>query len=116
VLSQKKDTNENKNRRDYATEKWEEEIREAVAKKRAAAGNVKLSKADQAAVNAQLAREAEVRTRIAGVQARMLRGLEVVAALTASNAVRVEREVGEMAQILLASALAVSFWTEEHSK
>lgn len=36
----------------------------------------------------------------------MIRGLEVVAALTASNAVRVEREVGELAQILLASAFS----------
>lgn len=40
------------------------------------------------------------------MQSRLRTGLEVVAALTASNAERVEREVGEMAQILLASAFS----------
>lgn len=57
-------------------------------------------------MNAQLAKEAEVRTKISAVQARMKRGLEVVYALTASNAERVEREVGELAQILLSSAFS----------
>lgn len=106
VLATKKDTVEDKNRRDYATEKWEAEVRDSLAKKRAAAGTAKLSKADQAAVNAQLAKEGEVRQRIAQVQAKMKRGLEVVAALVASNAERVEREVGILAKNLLATAFA----------
>lgn len=101
MLSTKKDAPENKNRKDYATEKWEQEVRESLKKK--AATNVKLNKADQAAVNAQLAKEAAVRARVASVQARLSRGVDLVAALVASNAEMMERHVGELATLLLNS-------------
>ena len=81
-------------------------MRDSLAKKRAASGSAKLSKADQAAVSAQLAKEAEVRSRISAVQAKLQRGMQVVRALVASNASQVEREVGTLAKALLASVFA----------
>jgi urease gamma subunit len=105
-LAVKKDSAENKNRRDYATEKWEAEVRASLAQKRAATG-AKLSKADQAAVDAQRAKEAIIRGQIAAVQARMKRGLEIIAALVASNAERVKAEVGMLAKVLLATGFGV---------
>lgn len=103
MLSTKKDAVENKNRKDYATEKWEQEVRESLAKKKAAQPGAKLSKADQAAVAAQMAKEAEVRQKISDVQARLKRGIELVSALVSSNAEAVERHVGDMAEMMLQS-------------
>jgi hypothetical protein len=73
VLAPKKDAVENKNRKDYATEKWEQEVRASLAKKKTAS-TANLSKADKAAVSAQLAREAAVRNQIVVVQAKLKRG------------------------------------------
>ncbi|WWD15877.1 hypothetical protein CI109_100301 [Kwoniella shandongensis] len=103
VLTTKKEAVENKNRKDYATEKWEQEIRESLAKKKAANPNAKLSKQDQALVNAQLAKEAEVRAQIVKVQGQLRRGIELVAALTAASSAEVEKHVGTMAKALLDS-------------
>lgn len=78
-------------------------MRESLAKKKPAAN---LSKADRAAVNAQLAKEAAVRERIAVVQAKLQRGVELVQALVASSAEAMEKHVGELAQLLLGSVFA----------
>ena len=96
---------ENKNRKDYATEKWEQEVRESLQKKKPAT-LANLSKADRAAVNAQLAKEAAVRSQIAIVQARLTRGVELVRSLVASNAEAMEKHVGELARLLLNSVFA----------
>jgi hypothetical protein len=104
VLSAKNETVENKKRKDYATEKWEQEVREALAKKKSFNSRGKLSKADQAAVLAQLAKEADVRRQIATLQAKLSRGIELVAALVTSNAEAVGRHVGDLAKALLESA------------
>ncbi|KAK8869849.1 hypothetical protein IAR55_000417 [Kwoniella newhampshirensis] len=103
VLTTRKEAVENKNRKDYATEKWEQEIRESLAKKKAANPNAKLSKQDQALVNAQLAKEAEVRAQIVKVQGHLRRGIEMVAALTAASSADVQRHVGTLAKALLDS-------------
>ena len=100
VLSPKKDVVENKNRKDYATEKWEQEVRESLAKKKTTS-TANLSKADKAAVQAQLAKEAAVRQQIVVVQAKLRRGVELVSSLVNSNAEAMERYVGELAKLLL---------------
>lgn len=94
---------ENKNRKDYATEKWEEEIREAVAKKKATRPGAKLSKQDQALVNAQMAKEAEIRTQITTTQASLRRGVELVRSLVAANSEAVSKHLRIMSDCLLAS-------------
>jgi len=106
VLAPKKDAVENKNRKDYATEKWEQEVRDSLSKKKTTT-NVKLSKADQAAVAAQMAKEAGIRQQIIEVQARLRRGVELVRSLVASNAEAMERHVGELAKMLLHSVFGV---------
>jgi hypothetical protein len=50
-----------------------------------------------------MAKEAEVRQKIADVQARLKRGIELVSALVSSNAEAVERHVGDMAEMMLQS-------------
>ncbi|WRT67086.1 uncharacterized protein IL334_004052 [Kwoniella shivajii] len=108
VLNQKKDTGaENKNRKDYATEKWEQEIRESLAKKKTTQVGAKLSKQDQALVNAQLAKEAETRSQIAKVQGQLNRGVEMVSALTKSLSEDSRTHVDEIAKLLLASVFSV---------
>jgi hypothetical protein len=104
VLAPKKDSNENKNSKNYATEKWEQEIRDSIAAKKASSGSTaKLSKADQALVAAQKTKEAETRTRIATTQARLLRGVELIKCLVASNSETVARHLRVMAECMLAS-------------
>ncbi|WVR05268.1 hypothetical protein IAU60_002280 [Kwoniella sp. DSM 27419] len=107
VLNQKKDTGtENKNSKNYATEKWEQEVRESLAKKKTTQVGAKLSKQDQALVNAQMAKEAETRKAIATVQGQLQRGVELVAALTASLSGEVNRHIDELASGLLASVFS----------
>ena len=103
VLTPKKNAVEDKNRKDYATEKWEQEVRESLSKKKAAITGANLSKADKAAVAAQLAKEAGVRAQIVIVQARLRRGVELVSSLISSNAEAMERHLGDLARMMLES-------------
>ncbi|KAL1405501.1 translational activator of GCN4 [Vanrija albida] len=103
VLSPKKDVAENKNRKNYADEKWEQEVREQLAKKKTTTIGANLSKQDRAAVNAQLAKEAGIRQQISSLQARLFRGLELVAALAESQITAVENQLGTLAHLLISS-------------
>nr|ODN81184.1 50S small subunit ribosomal protein L19 [Cryptococcus depauperatus CBS 7841] len=104
VLNQRKSSIiENRNRKDYATEKWEQEVREALAKKRAAIQGHKLNKQEQALVSAQLLKEKEIKDRMWKLQARLIRGTEIVAALAKTETGEVGKYVGEMATCLLRS-------------
>lgn len=103
VLSKKSDQVENKNRKDYAVEKWEQEVREQLAKKKATTPGANLSKQDKALVAAQLRKEADVREEIALEQARLKRGLELVSSLAASGVSAVESQLGTLAHLLLSS-------------
>ncbi|WVQ78061.1 hypothetical protein IAT38_000142 [Cryptococcus sp. DSM 104549] len=110
VLTTKKDSGvENKNRKDYATEKWEQEVRESLAKKKAASAGpgAKLSKQDQALVSAQLKKEAATREQIARVQGQLKRGVELVAALGKTGSADVARWVGVMAKAMLDSVFGM---------
>jgi hypothetical protein len=102
VLTTKKEVNENQNRKDYATDKWEQEVRDSLAKKKSATAVV-LSKADKALVAAQLVKEADIRTRIAVEQAKLRRGIELVASLADSKSPDVYKHVQLMARMLLGS-------------
>ncbi|WVF72242.1 hypothetical protein IAT40_007054 [Kwoniella sp. CBS 6097] len=107
ILNAKKDSApENKNSKNYHTEKWEQEVRESLAKKKATQVGAKLSKADQALVNGQLAKEAETRKQITIVQGQLKRGVELVAALTKASSEEVAKHVDELATALLASAFS----------
>lgn len=114
MLAPKKDKNENKNRKDYADEKWEQEVRESIAKKKSSGPSAKLSRPDQLLVTAQMAKEAETRAHISRVQACLYRGIELVRSLVASNSEAVSKHLRVMAEALLNSAFGPgSFLVDE---
>ncbi|KAL1923463.1 uncharacterized protein VTP21DRAFT_8443 [Calcarisporiella thermophila] len=73
---------EDPNRRGYATEKWERELRENIAKKKQQSTTVKLSKEEQAIVDAQLAKESSIRHQVQTVHDKFLRGLDLIRSMT----------------------------------
>ncbi|PWY99964.1 ARM repeat-containing protein [Testicularia cyperi] len=85
VLSAKKDDgNVDKNRKDAKIEQWEAELRESIAKKKAAQ-NKTLTKEQRAAVNAQSKVEAQVRARVEEVRTRYVRSLRTISSLVAAR-------------------------------
>ena len=66
-------------------DKWDAEVRASLAAKKQQAAPRKLSKQEQAAVDAQLAKEAEVRARVAAEVTRMSHALRRVRALVAAR-------------------------------
>lgn len=66
--------------KDYDTLKWEEELRAQIAQKKGQ--TKKLTADEQAKVNAQLKKESEIRTLVAGLDARLRRGIGIIGALS----------------------------------
>jgi CRISPR/Cas system-associated protein Cas7 (RAMP superfamily) len=64
-----------------AIDKWDQETRAALAKKKAAQGAPALSKAERALVDAQLAKEAEIRARVQDALARVHEALRIIRSL-----------------------------------
>ncbi|KAI1178029.1 armadillo-type protein [Nemania sp. FL0916] len=79
VLAKKAPAIPNKNTRDYDTLKWEEDLRNQLAQKKGL--QKKLTADEQAKVNAQLKKEAEIRHSIQQVEARIMRGLGIIQSL-----------------------------------
>lgn len=71
---------ENKNQKDYDVLKWEEQIRSQLARKKGAPQK-KLTPDQQAKVNAQLAYETALRTRLRSVSSKLRRGAKFVESL-----------------------------------
>lgn len=84
--------------------KWEADIRNSLASKKAAT-TVTLSKQDQALVKAQLVKEAAVRQRVEGVKKDLMRGLKIVRSLASSNAQEFRSYISTVASLLLEGAL-----------
>lgn len=81
VLGQQTDAiRENKNQKDYDVLKWEEEMRQQLAKKRGAPQK-KLTAEQQAKLDAQLAHEVEVRNRVKSISAKLRRGAKFIEGL-----------------------------------
>ncbi|KAI1345881.1 armadillo-type protein [Xylaria sp. FL0043] len=79
VLAKKSQTVPNKNTKDYDTLKWEEELRNQLAQKKGL--QKKLTADEQAKVNAQLKKEAEIRHSVQQVEARLMRGIGIIQSL-----------------------------------
>ncbi|KAI0407760.1 armadillo-type protein [Xylaria palmicola] len=79
VLAKKSQTVPNKNTKDYDTLKWEEDLRNQLAQKKGL--QKKLTADEQAKVNAQLKKEAEIRRSVQQVQARLMRGIGIIQSL-----------------------------------
>lgn len=79
-------------------DKWDAEVRASIAAKKAASGPQTLSKQDQAAVDAQLATEREIRAHVDTTRARMSRALQRVASVTQARTDAVDAYVYPLTQ------------------
>ena len=84
--------------------RWEADIRNSLANKKAAA-TTKLSKQDQALVDAQLEKENAVRQRVTHVKANLLRGLQLIRSLVSSDVQEFRFYISTVASFLLDGAL-----------
>ncbi|KAJ7606190.1 armadillo-type protein [Mycena polygramma] len=91
--------------KDFEIARWEAEVRTAVESKKKAAAGAALTKAQQASLHAQLAREAVVRQRVDGVKAQLLRGLAFVRSLVAAGVPEFHMYISSVAGLLLDGAL-----------
>ena len=82
----------------YADAKWEAEVRQKLNSKKTQA---KLSKQDQALVNEQLLKEAEIRKYVSGIQAKLEHGLELVHSLSSANVTEFRAYAPQVASIIL---------------
>ncbi|EJT96915.1 ARM repeat-containing protein [Dacryopinax primogenitus] len=105
VLAAKKPVVADKNRKDYAIEKWEQELRQSVAAKKAGK-TVTLSKQDQALVDAQLAKESEIRNSINRLQRQAERGLALVRSLVQGDNETFHQQLYSVVNLLLAGVLS----------
>jgi len=101
VLSQKPPSQvpEKGNTKDYEILKWEEELREQVAKK--TGQQKKLTADDQAKVKAQLAKETEIRKRVQAIEARLQRGIGIISSLANGPPTDAETWIGPAVQCLI---------------
>lgn len=90
VLNNGKVKQEDKNSRDYETRKWEEELKQELAKKKAPVR--KLTKDEQLAVNEQLAKESSIRKEVQSVVDNTIKAIEVIEELV-ENAKQVENGI-----------------------
>ncbi|OZJ04029.1 hypothetical protein BZG36_03770 [Bifiguratus adelaidae] len=97
----KNKTVEDKNAKDYAERKWAQETREALAKKKGVTLEKKLTKEEQATVNAQLAKEKAVRERVASVSEKVHQSLDLIRALSRGNHDYMAEQLVTLVQLVL---------------
>ena len=88
----------NKKGKGYADAKWEAEVRQKLSAKKS---QVTLSKQDQALVNGQLRKEAEIRKHVAEIRAKLEHGLELVHSLSSASVAEFRAHAPQIASILL---------------
>ena len=101
VLSNKKTEALDRKGKGYADAKWEAEVRQKLNAKKT---QVTLSKQDQALVNEQLQKEAEIRKRVSEVLAKLEHGLGLVHSLTSANVEEFRAHAPQIDTILLRNA------------
>ncbi|KAF2173884.1 hypothetical protein M409DRAFT_16153 [Zasmidium cellare ATCC 36951] len=84
--------------KDYDTLKWEEELRAQIAAKKGQ--TKKLTADEQSKVNAQLKKEAEIRSTVAEVDARLRRGIGFITALAIGPPTEAETWFGPAVKLL----------------
>ena len=101
VLANKKPEALNKKGKGYADAKWEAEVRQKLNAKKT---QVTLSKQDQALINEQLLKEAEIRKHVSSIRAKLEHGLELVHSLSSANVAEFRVHAPQIASILLLNA------------
>ena len=104
VLSSKKSDVGPTKGKDAEIARWEADIRNSLASKKATATTT-LSKQDQALLGAQLEKESAVRQRVARVKTNLLRGLQFIRSLVSSGVQDFRLYISTVASLLLDGAL-----------
>jgi hypothetical protein len=104
VLANKKDALIEKKGKNADIEKWEAELRKSLANKKTNT-STPMSKQDRALVDAQLAKEAQIRSRVAAVHRNLVDGLALLRSLIAAGVEDFRPHVWPMAALLLDGVL-----------
>jgi hypothetical protein len=104
-LSQKKEAVLNKNSKTYAQDKWDQEVRESIAKKKAGSTGGTLSKQDQALVHTQTEKENAVRAKMLELQSQFSQGLDTFRALLNGRTEVFDNHLEQILGIVIASAV-----------
>lgn len=103
VLANRKEASVEKGK-DSELRKWEAELRKSLSiKKPANASN--LSKQDKALVDAQLAKESQIRAKVMAVKAKLERGLHLVRSIVAANPQDFHPLIPSVTSLLIAGAI-----------
>lgn len=86
-----------------AEAKWDAEVRKSLANKKA--GPATLTKQQQALVQAQLEKEAQVRQRVDGIKSRLERGLRLVGSVVDAKVDELKLYVSVIQDMLISGAL-----------
>lgn len=92
---------EDRNRKDYAEKKWEQSVREELAKKKGVNAGPKLTKEEQATLDAQRRKEKEIRSNVQIVHDKLVRGLDLVKAIVIGNSADVAQYLVDLIRLLL---------------
>jgi hypothetical protein len=102
VLRKDKQVVEDKNRRNYATEKWEQDLRAELAAKRAAQEKKpRMTRDEIALVETQRQRESEIRRSVQSISERLERGLNVLEAIIEGDASAAHEHLPRIQALLL---------------
>lgn len=101
--SQKREDSPKKGK-DAEIAKWEAELRQSLAG-RGSGAPVRLSKQEQALLQAQLEKEAPIRQRVASLKANLQRSLAVIRSVMSANVPESSEYVQQIATLLLQGAL-----------
>lgn len=101
VLSNKNNQAQSKGK-DADLAKWDAEVRQSLAKKKSAAAPT-LSKQEQSLVQAQIEKEAKIRSRINSIKANLERSLQIISCLACGNIEDFQAHVSQVATLILSS-------------
>ena len=90
--------------KDLELRKWEAELRKTLATKKPANAS-SLSKQDKALVDAQLAKESQIRAKVTAVKAKLEHGLHLVQSIVAANPLELHPLISSVTSLLIAGAV-----------
>lgn len=105
MLNKNKNIVENRNRKGFEDEKWEEELRAELAKKKGMPAK-KLTKEEQAAVNAQLKKESDTRAHVQSVATQIRLGLDLAIAVADGSQYTLDEDFVALSDVVLDMAKA----------
>lgn len=110
VLSLTKEDVRDKKGKDSEINKWEDELRKSLADKKAKAAKTStLTKQQQALVQAQVAKESQIRAKVNDVHFKLIRGLYLVRSLIETSVDELRMYVSPISTLLLDGALAKGY-------